>query len=61
MKITKITMAIVLLFTLSSFSITNEYERELTEADRTLLEADLIDVNISTDVSVTMDGRTNSH
>ena len=60
MKIIKTSLIVIMLFMLTSCSITNEYERELTEADKALLEADLIDVNISTDVSVTMDGRTNS-
>ncbi|MGE4321118.1 MAG: hypothetical protein AB7E61_06700 [Acholeplasmataceae bacterium] len=60
MKYVKLSVMIVLLLMLASCSRWSAYEKELAAADKALFEADLLDVNVMTDISINDHGSINS-
>ncbi len=60
MKYVKLSVMIMLLFMLASCNRWSAYEKELAAADQALLEADLLDVNVMTDIKIDENGSINS-
>lgn len=60
MKYIKLSVMAVLLFMLASCNRWSAYEKELAAADKALLEADLLDVSVMTNISINDQGLINS-